>query len=158
MSGDGDIDRTGKLRVGTAEREEVARVLGSAMAEGRLTLAEYEQRLDAVWSSSTRGELAVVTDDLPGLPGAKAPVESKTAKNWREYFDEWRWWFGGFVVMTGIWGFQSVSDGQANEFWPMWPLGIWALILVAMIFVPDDEDDDEEDEDEGKKDKKGAKG
>ena len=129
-----------KLRVGTAEREGVAQILGSAMADGRLTLAEYEERVDAVWKSSTRGELARVTDDLPAV---KAESESDVDKSseWREYFDEWRWWFGGAIIMSGIWGFQSISDGELNGYWPGWPLGIWALILVAMIFMPDDEDD-----------------
>ena len=139
-----------KLRVGTAEREGVAQILGSAMADGRLTLAEYEERVDAVWKSSTRGELARVTDDLPAV---KAESESDVDKSseWREYFDEWRWWFGGAIVMTGIWGFQSISDGELNGYWPGWPLGIWALILVAMIFVPDDDEDDKKSKKKRKK-------
>ena len=136
-----------KLRVGTAEREATAQVLGTAMAEGRLTLAEYEERLDALWNSSTRGELAVLTDDLPlpdtppNTPPNALPVRSK---DWREYFNEWRWWLGGVIVMTGIWGFQSISDGEAQNFWPMWPIGIWALILVASAFLPDDIDSDDD--------------
>ncbi|WP_243636587.1 DUF1707 domain-containing protein [Rhodococcus sp. Eu-32] len=139
---DGRADR---IRVGTAEREDTARFLGTAMAEGRLTMAEYEQRLDAVWTSSTRGELARLTDDLPVEKPADPPAESTSSKEWREYFDEWRWWFGGAVIMTGIWGFQSISEGELNGYWPGWPLGIWALILVAMIFFPDDKDDDEDE-------------
>lgn len=139
-----------KLRVGTAEREGVAQILGSAMADGRLTLAEYEERVDAVWKSSTRGELARVTDDLPAV---KAESESDVDKSseWREYFDEWRWWFGGAIIMSGIWGFQSISDGELNGYWPGWPLGIWALILVAMIFMPDDDEDDKKSKKKRKK-------
>jgi Domain of unknown function (DUF1707) len=131
-----------KLRVGTTEREATVQVLGSAMADGKLTMAEYEERVDAVWKSTTRGELAQVTHDLP-VAASENVVESKDAREWREYFDEWRWWFGGAIVMTGIWGFQSISDGEPNNYWPMWPLGIWALILVAMIFMPEDKDDKE---------------
>lgn len=137
-----------KLRVGTAEREGVAQILGSAMADGRLTLAEYEERVDAVWKSSTRGELARVTDDLPAV---KAESDVDKSSEWREYFDEWRWWFGGAIIMSGIWGFQSISDGELNGYWPGWPLGIWALILVAMIFMPDDDEDDKKSKKKRKK-------
>ncbi|AYJ51031.1 DUF1707 SHOCT-like domain-containing protein [Rhodococcus sp. P1Y] len=139
-----------KLRVGTAEREGVAQILGSAMADGRLTLAEYEERVDAVWKSSTRGELARVTDDLPAVT-AESESDVDKSSEWREYFDEWRWWFGGAIIMSGIWGFQSISDGELNGYWPGWPLGIWALILVAMIFMPDDDEDDKKSKKKRKK-------
>lgn len=139
-----------KLRVGTAEREGAAQILGSAMADGRLTLAEYEERVDAVWKSSTRGELARVTDDLPAVT-AESESDVDKSSEWREYFDEWRWWFGGAIIMTGIWGFQSISDGELNGYWPGWPLGIWALILVAMIFMPDDDEDDKKSKKKRKK-------
>lgn len=145
-----------KLRVGTAERESTVQILGSAMADGRLTMTEYEERVDDVWKSSTRGELARVTDDLPAVISEAEDAIDKSAE-WREYFDEWRWWFIGAIIMTGIWGFQSISDGELNGYWPGWPLGIWALILVAMIFMPD-EDDDGDKKDRDKKDKKRKKG
>lgn len=152
-----------KLRVGTAEREATAKLLGTAMADGRLTLAEYEERLDAVWLSATRGELARVTDDLPVSPDSSASedseskflAKSKDAAEWREYFDEWRWWFGGAIIMTGIWGFQSISDGELTGYWPMWPLGIWAVVLVAMIVMPEDEDEKDDEDKKRKKRKKG---
>ncbi len=134
-----------KLRVSTAEREATAQLLGTAMADGRLTLVEYEQRLDLVWKSATRGELAKVTDDLPVPTQATEPAESKDAREWREYWDEWRWWLGGVIIMSGIWGFQSISDGELNGYWPGWPIGIWALILVAMVVMPEDKDDDEDE-------------
>lgn len=137
-----------RLRVGTAEREATARILGSAMADGRLTMLEYEQRIDAVWKSTTRGELARVTDDLPAVIDDKEEDLAKS-REWREYLDEWRWWFGGAIIMTGIWGFQSISDGELNGYWPMWPLGIWAVVLVAMIFMPEEKDEDEEEDEQG---------
>ena len=56
----------GKLRASDADREAVAKVLQDAMAEGRLTVAELQERLDAVYSAKTLSELEPVTWDLPG--------------------------------------------------------------------------------------------
>ena len=56
----------GKLRASDADREGVARKLQTAMAEGRLTVAELQERLDTVYKAKTLSELESVTWDLPG--------------------------------------------------------------------------------------------
>ena len=56
----------GKLRASDADREGVARVLQTAMAEGRLTPTELQERLDVVYGAKTLSELEPVTWDLPG--------------------------------------------------------------------------------------------
>jgi len=56
----------GKLRASDADREAVARVLQTAMAEGRLTVGELQERLDTVYAAKTLSELEPVTWDLPG--------------------------------------------------------------------------------------------
>ncbi len=56
----------GKMRASDADREAVAQVLQTAMAEGRLTPAELQERLDTVYGSKTLSELEPVTWDLPG--------------------------------------------------------------------------------------------
>ena len=55
-----------KLRASDADRERVAQVLHTALAEGRLTVAELQERLDTVYAAKTLGELEPVTLDLPG--------------------------------------------------------------------------------------------
>ena len=55
-----------KLRASNADREAVAQKLQSAMAEGRLTVNELQERLDVVYASKTLAELEPVTWDLPG--------------------------------------------------------------------------------------------
>jgi Domain of unknown function (DUF1707)/Cell wall-active antibiotics response 4TMS YvqF len=54
------------LRASDADRDRVADVLRSAAADGRLTLAELEERLDALYAAKTYAELEPVMDDLPG--------------------------------------------------------------------------------------------
>ena len=47
------------------EREAVARALRDHCAQGRLTVDEFDQRVEAVYRATTRGDLAAVTSDLP---------------------------------------------------------------------------------------------
>jgi len=56
----------GKLRASNADREAVAKKLQTAMAEGRLTVGELQERLDTVYAAKTLSELEPVTWDLPG--------------------------------------------------------------------------------------------
>ena len=53
------------LRAADADRTAVADVLGRHMAAGRLTVAEYEERLTRAYAAKTYGELAELTTDLP---------------------------------------------------------------------------------------------
>ncbi|MGW4347122.1 DUF1707 SHOCT-like domain-containing protein [Streptomyces sp. NPDC004690] len=63
-----------QLRASDADRERVAEVLRDALAEGRLDMAEFEERLEATYSARTYGELAPITSDLPAAGAVTAPV------------------------------------------------------------------------------------
>jgi hypothetical protein len=53
------------IRISNEDRERVAQILHNAMAEGRLEVAELEERLDAVYAAKTFGDLEPITRDLP---------------------------------------------------------------------------------------------
>ncbi|MBT2469672.1 DUF1707 and DUF2154 domain-containing protein [Streptomyces sp. ISL-66] len=61
------------LRASDADRERVVERLRDAVAEGRLDMDEFEERLEATYKSRTYAELEPLTRDLPAL-GATAPV------------------------------------------------------------------------------------
>jgi hypothetical protein len=54
-----------ELRASHADRDRVVETLGAAAADGRLTAAELDERLEAALSARTSSELAVLTADLP---------------------------------------------------------------------------------------------
>ncbi|WP_306366880.1 DUF1707 domain-containing protein [Nocardiopsis sp. CC223A] len=60
------------MRVSDAERHQVAEMLRDAAAEGRITLDELDERLEAALGAKTYADLEPVTADLPGAPGAAA--------------------------------------------------------------------------------------
>lgn len=65
-------DELPQLRASDADRERVSEQLRDALAEGRLDMEEFEERLEATYKARTYGELAPITRDLPG-PAAVAP-------------------------------------------------------------------------------------
>ncbi|MFL1380860.1 MULTISPECIES: DUF1707 SHOCT-like domain-containing protein [unclassified Nocardiopsis] len=53
------------IRASDADRDKVAERLREAMAEGRLSPVEHEERLDTLYKAKTIGELAPIVSDLP---------------------------------------------------------------------------------------------
>src|SRR5262249_7115704 len=53
-----------------ADRDTAAGLLSAALAEGRLTADEHDQRLSAVYAARTWQQLGRVTADLPAPPAA----------------------------------------------------------------------------------------
>ena len=62
------------VRASDAEREQAGVLLRDAAAEGRLTFEELADRIDVASGTTTRGELARLTADLPRPAGSEAPV------------------------------------------------------------------------------------
>jgi uncharacterized protein DUF1707 len=64
------------LRASDFDRDVAADMLCAAVADGRISLAELDQRLEDVLSARTLREIARVMSDLPGsrLPRPSGPV------------------------------------------------------------------------------------
>jgi hypothetical protein len=62
------------LRASDADRERVANVLREAAGDGRLTMDELDERLDAVYAAKTYAELEPITHDLPGSGATYTPA------------------------------------------------------------------------------------
>ncbi|AGS69850.1 DUF1707 SHOCT-like domain-containing protein [Streptomyces collinus] len=65
-------DAVPDLRASDADRERVGEVLRDALAEGRLDMEEFEERLEATYKARTYAELTPITRDLPA-GGTVAP-------------------------------------------------------------------------------------
>jgi hypothetical protein len=68
------------LRASDADRERIANVLREAAGDGRLTMAELDERLDAVYAAKTYAELEPITHDLPATGTEYTPAVSPGAK------------------------------------------------------------------------------
>lgn len=73
------------LRLSDAERDLAAADLGEHFAEGRLSSEEHGERLDAIWSARTRGEIPPIFRDLPSRYAAPVvrPAPTQAPGYWR---------------------------------------------------------------------------
>lgn len=60
------------LRCSDADRDQAAAVLREGLADGRISIAELDDRLDRVYRSRTYGELTAVMGDLPAWGASTA--------------------------------------------------------------------------------------
>lgn len=79
MSSSPAVPEPHKLRASDADRERVAEVLREAAGDGRLTMDELDERLDAVYTAKTYAELEPITHDLPDGVAGNAPVPAPSA-------------------------------------------------------------------------------
>jgi class 3 adenylate cyclase len=109
------------VRVSNAEREQVIAQLRGHVAEGRLTLDEFSERMSEVYESRTQRDLDRCLRQLPKPqppPDRRADREAR-----RRQFERHRKELAGFLmpnfVCITIWA--TTSGGHAY-FWPAWVL------------------------------------
>jgi hypothetical protein len=134
------------LRAGDTDRAAVATVLGRHMAEGRLTVAEYDERVARAYASRTYGDLAELTADLPTTDGVRsaapasrehaAPVRAcgPVAGRGRDAGAAWAAWRRTAIIVVSIWAVISLGAMQFTYFWPIWVVGPWGAMLLAHTF------------------------
>jgi hypothetical protein len=68
-----------ELRASDADRERIAKILHDAMAEGRLTIDELDERLQRTYAAKTLGDLVPMTVDLPVAGMSALPIPTEQA-------------------------------------------------------------------------------
>src|SRR6058998_94524 len=68
------------LRVSDADREQAVAALREHLLAGRLTLAEFSERVEAALTARVGGELARVQEDLPAVVPETARSHRKPAR------------------------------------------------------------------------------
>jgi hypothetical protein len=72
-----------EIRASDAEREQTMALLRRNFAEGRLTLAELEERVADASEATTRGRLRTLTADLPSETHTSTPTWQAPGTDWR---------------------------------------------------------------------------
>ncbi|RPK83204.1 DUF1707 domain-containing protein [Streptomyces sp. ADI98-10] len=93
------------MRASDAERERIAELLREAVAEGRLDMDEFDQRLGAAYKARTRGELVPLVQDLPAAGPEFAPVGSSAPAPLRGPAANWPARIGGTATSKGAFAF-----------------------------------------------------
>ena len=106
-----------ELRASDADRDSAAAVLSGALAVGRLTSAEYAERLDLVYAAKTLGDLAPLTRDLPAGDGDGADLavagSAEVAARFSKVIRSGRWVAGRRTRLTARFGALIVNLSDA---------------------------------------------
>ncbi|HEY1644624.1 MAG TPA: DUF1707 domain-containing protein [Streptosporangiaceae bacterium] len=136
------------LRIGTAEREARAAELREHYAHGRLSLAEFNERLNAVFASVTQEQLDRVTADLPHVrvpsaalatagstipPGGAGPGSQSGRRGARGALSMIGAFAAMLVVVMAAW--LIVHPLGSMHFWAIPWAGRAGVLLAALAVV-----------------------
>jgi hypothetical protein len=130
------------LRIGDAEREAAAAGLREHYAQGRLSLEEFNQRLDSVFKATTQRQLNLIAQDLPHATAPSAPLAvagtSGYGRDRTGHDEQWasgarRARFGVFPVIIAALGAWLVLFDLNLRMFP-WP-GKLAIFLAIFGII-----------------------
>ena len=140
------------MRAADHDRQQVVDRLRSAVADGRLTVDEYVDRMGRAYQSVTYGDLAPLYADLPAdprrgwpgwlgrtepAPGGRPPGRPMTAGRAglaglpAVLKVLWTIWLTAVSVNLMVWMLVSVTSGHLAYPWPLWVAGPWGAVLFA---------------------------
>jgi Domain of unknown function (DUF1707) len=142
-----------RIRASDDDRERVVTLLREHHAAGRLTVEEFNERLDKAYQAKTIGELDELLADLPGIdlyrlpdaslpryrgsvPGAssrlaavqaagagKLASHGRFAAGWQA---AWGTWLSVTVLCFVIWAISGFGYP-----WPLWVAGPWGAVMFG---------------------------
>lgn len=119
IDGGGIIEGMADLRASDADRQRVIDLLRTHTADGRLTLTEFEERVEEALRATTIGELQHVLRELPVPPSVRT-TPSTVAPRPQSRPRPPMWAVVALLVVAG-----SILLGHFA--WWLIPLGFWTL-------------------------------
>ncbi len=116
------------MRASDADREKIVERLRTAMNEGRLNLAEFDDRVQQVYTARTYGELSPILSDLPAVRDQPGAARAGRVPPW--VLIMWTPWVFVNILCVVIW----LATG-AGYFWPFWVEVPWGLALCIPTVI-----------------------
>ena len=145
------MDGRQEMRASDRDRQEVVDRLRDAVAEGRLKMDEYVDRMERAYQAVTYGDLASLHTDLPvagptaehraALPAKAPPVKALPAgEAWRGFLAGqpmalkvlWTIWLAAVSINVVVWALVSGTTGHLIYPWPLWVAGPYGALLFAV--------------------------
>ena len=128
------------LRVSDADREQAVAELREHLLAGRLTLAEFSERVEAALTARVGGELARVQEDLPaaaGAAGSRRKPARMTAAVFGRAVRRGRLRLRGRAVAASVFGDLDFDLREATIDHPETEVTIFAAFGNADVYVPE---------------------
>jgi Domain of unknown function (DUF1707) len=119
------------IRAADADREQLAQELREHMLAGRLSSAEFEERVEQTYKARTRRALESLKHDLPLSPATlNAELARRKSVLRRRVLQE----TGGGVMLSAICVTIWLADGASGAFWPIWVILVTLLPLLRNLW------------------------
>lgn len=138
------------MRASDHDRQQVVDVLRGAVADGRLRMDEYVDRMELAYQAVTHADLVPLHDDLPA-PGSATPRTAPPAKTALPSVARagcpaagvlaglpavlkvlWTIWLTAVSVNVVVWVLVSATTGHLAYPWPLWVAGPYGAVLFAV--------------------------
>jgi Domain of unknown function (DUF1707) len=141
-----------RIRASDADRDRAASLLREHHAVGRLSVEEFNERLDKVYAAKTMGEIDEQLADLPGidlyrLPDASLPryrgptagagglilpqqAKGGVARPGGRFSGVWRGAWGSWLAVSMLTFVVWLLSGAGYP-WFLWVAGPWGAVLLA---------------------------
>jgi len=136
-----------KMRASDRDRQQVVEQLRRAVEDGRLTMEEYVERMEAAYQAATYGDLAPLCADLPATSQAVAGPQAIVALGSPPgVFCRagclaglptalkvlWTIWLAVVSINVVVWALVSGTGGHLAYPWPVWVAGPYGAALFAV--------------------------
>lgn len=136
------------IRASDADRDRVAGVLREHCAQGRITMDELRERLDATYEAKTVGQLQKITADLPEedlhelpVPAAQrtTPAPAGRPRVSPDLYGKgrlalWGTWAAVSGINLAIWLILAVTGTVVYPWW-IWVAGPWGAVLLISTLL-----------------------
>ena len=141
-----------RIRASDADRDRAASLLREHHAVGRLSVEEFNERLDKVYAAKTMGEIDEQLADLPGidlyrLPDASLPryrgptagaggvilpqqARGGVARTGGRFSAAWRGAWGSWLAVSMLTFVVWLLSGHGYP-WFLWVAGPWGAVMLA---------------------------
>jgi hypothetical protein len=134
------------LRASDRDRQQVVERLRGALEDGRLTMAEYVDRMGVAYQAATYGDLAPLYADLPDSVPDPVPAGPGTAAAPPAVASRvgylaglplvlkvlWTVWLVAVSVNVVVWILVRDPGGHLSYPWPLWVAGPYGAVLFAV--------------------------
>jgi Domain of unknown function (DUF1707) len=129
------------MRASDRDRQQVVDRLRGALEDGRLTMNEYVDRMEAAYKAATYGDLVPLCADLPTSTPQTAAATTPRAVVSRVgnlaglptvLKVLWTTWLTAVSVNVVVWALVSGTGGHLAYPWPVWVAGPYGAVLFAV--------------------------
>jgi cation transport ATPase len=129
------------IRASDTDRDRAVDQLRQHLADGRLTMEEFTERVDEAYEARTTADLQQALRELPHVrvTEPRSPEQrEKATRRKRKRERELRGHLVTFVLvnmfLVAIWLATSVAAGEPIFFWPIFPILGWGLGLAVQTW------------------------